>query len=449
MNAHVALLICLLAALVTPGCGKKKESSAPEAAPAPAKAQGVSLDDGSAPPPPPPVTAPAPTPDAPPPEDGAAPTGDPEAMRQQALLRMKPAQGDGEMPTQKALIWAIDRWEERMPSLPKDVNELVAKGYLKPLPPPPASHYLTRRAFVGSLAAIATVGFAAPPAIGLGLGNYGFKSFKTTETVSLIAGMGYDSIEFTMMPGWDTEPVKMAAAQRKEIRKQVAGYGLAVPCLLDGINLMGEHQANLERIRRNAQFGQDVNPAGPAPIVQTHLGGKDTEWEQLKDKVVDRLRDWAKVGQEMQTVVYIKGHNLNLMDNAARSLWVMQQVKSPWLRIIYDYSHYQASGDELGKSLDLLLPYIGVISIKDGKPNANGRGYERLLPGEGNIDYQDYYHRLLKGGYAGHTVVEISSQIHSRPGYESIPTAKKCYAYMARVMEQAGVRRPEHKPINV
>jgi hypothetical protein len=137
MIARAVLIVGLLTALVAPGCGKKKESTSPSE-PAPAKAKGVSLDDGSAPPPPPPETAPRPAAAAATPDEAPIPEGDPEAMRQQALLKMKPAQGDGEMPTQKSLIWAIDRWEERYPSLPKDVNDLVAKGLLKPLPPPPA-----------------------------------------------------------------------------------------------------------------------------------------------------------------------------------------------------------------------------------------------------------------------------------------------------------------------
>src|SRR5262249_52725743 len=145
----------------------------------------------------------------------------------------------------------------------------------------------------------------------------------------------------------------------------------------------------------------------------------------------ERLRDWEKVGRQMETVICIKGHNLNLMDTSARSLWVMEQIKSPWLRIIYDYSHYQASGDGLGQSLDRLLSYTTVISVKDGKPAASGRGYERLLPGEGTIDYIEYYHRLMKGGYNGHTVVEVSGQIQSRPDYDAVAAAKKSYAFMA------------------
>ena len=50
----------------------------------------------------------------------------------------------------------------------------------------------------------------------------------------------------------------------------------------------------------------------------------------------------------------------------------------------------------------------------------------------------------MKFGYSGHTVIEISGQIHGRPGYDPVATAKKCYAAVAPPMAKAGVRRPKH-----
>jgi len=37
-----------------------------------------------------------------------------------------------------SILWAVDRYEERYFNLPKDLNDLVVKGLLKPPPPPPA-----------------------------------------------------------------------------------------------------------------------------------------------------------------------------------------------------------------------------------------------------------------------------------------------------------------------
>jgi inosose dehydratase len=42
--------------------------------------------------------------------------------------------------------------------------------------------------------------------------------------------------------------------------------------------------------------------------------------------------------------------------------------------------------------------------LENGKSYTDKRGYERLLPGDGTIDYVAYYRHLLKAGWSGHTV---------------------------------------------
>jgi sugar phosphate isomerase/epimerase len=315
---------------------------------------------------------------------------------------------------------------------------------------------LNRRTFIkaaGSIAAtaaISTQAAAAEKTIGLGLGNYGLRAFSAEEGIKLIAKTGYDSVELTLMPGYVTEPVNVSASQRRQLQSLLKDLGLALPSLLEQIPITGDanaHKANLDRLRRDAQFGHDVNGGvgGVVPCVQTHLGGASKDWESSKDMMASRLRDWAEVGRETQTVIAFKGHNLNLNDTSDKTFWLIKQVNSPWLRCLYDYSHYQAAGEQLGKTMDLLIPLTPMISIKDGKNYTDKPGFERLLPGDGTIDYVDYYRRLLKLKYTGHTVVEISGQIHSRPGYDPVATAKRCYDNVAPAMAKAGVVRPKYK----
>ena len=281
------------------------------------------------------------------------------------------------------------------------------------------------------------------------LGNYGLRKFPTTEAIKFIGSVGYDSAELTLMDGYTTTAITVSPAQRREIRAVLRGQGLALPSLLEQIMIIGDakaHAEHLERLRRDIQFGHDVDPGvgGTHPCVQTHLGGKTADWEQTKHLMVDRLGEWSQVGKSMNMLIAFKGHNLNLNDTSEKTLWLIKQVNSPWIRVLYDYSHYQAVHEDLDHSMDLLLPYTAMISIKDGKNYTDKPGFERLLPGDGTVDYMRYYHHLLKAGYTGHTVVEISGQISARPGYDPVSTAKDCYSNIAPIMAKAGVNRPPH-----
>ncbi|MCI0352958.1 MAG: sugar phosphate isomerase/epimerase [Acidobacteriales bacterium] len=311
---------------------------------------------------------------------------------------------------------------------------------------------LSRRDFLRTAAVAPAVVAAAgkPGTIGLGMGNYGLRMFAPVDAIQLIAKTGYDCAELTMMPGYNTEPEAVDAAGRKKIRAALAENYLALPSLLEQIPMFVDdfgHKKNLERIRRDAQFGKDVNAGvgGVAPCVQTHIGGKPEDWDKLKNMVVDRLGDWARAGREMDTVIAVKGHNLNFNDTSERTLWLIRQVNSPWLRVLYDYSHYQAVGETLGGTMDRLLSYTAMISIKDGRNYTDKPGFERLLPGDGSVNYVDYYKRLLAFGYEGQTVVEISGMIHSRPGYDPVATVKYCYTKVTPKMAEASVRRPAYE----
>jgi sugar phosphate isomerase/epimerase len=72
--------------------------------------------------------------------------------------------------------------------------------------------------------------------------------------------------------------------------------------------------------------------------------GKTADWEATQNLMRDRLGDWLQVGKSINMVIAFNGHNLNLNDTAEKTLWLVQQVNSPWIRVLYDYSHYQTVG---------------------------------------------------------------------------------------------------------
>jgi len=142
MKFLILAIWCVALVCLTPGCKRKKG-----APPAPSEqGQATSVEPSAASaspvpaPPPPPVTAAAPENDS----QGSSPSpGNVQAAVQQELLRLKPPQGDGQVPSEKAIIWAVDRFDEKYFRYPKDIDELVKVGLLKPLPaPPPGKKYL-------------------------------------------------------------------------------------------------------------------------------------------------------------------------------------------------------------------------------------------------------------------------------------------------------------------
>jgi hypothetical protein len=140
----------------------------------------------------------------------------------------------------------------------------------------------------------------------LHLGTYGMQSLDVDKALATIRETGYDGAELCLMPGWPSEASKLDAAARRRIRETK----FPIPTMIEGFNTLvpaAEHTKTLDRIRAAAALAHDLAPKTPA-ILQTVLGGKPAEWEQVKEQMAARLADWARVAAETKLPLAVKSH---------------------------------------------------------------------------------------------------------------------------------------------
>ena len=281
----------------------------------------------------------------------------------------------------------------------------------------------------------------APTGIGFAIGTYGMKPLPTIEAVRIIAAIGYDGVELALMSGWPADPARLTPEQRKEIAKTLADTGLALPALNENLPLTGTLQSrahNLERLRLAAEMAHTLSPAKP-PCLDTVMGLKTADWDAAKNRMVDELHGWARLAEEVKMTIGVKPHAASAVDSSAKSIWLMKQVNSPRIRLIYDYSHMHVGGFDLEQSLREMLPYTDFISIKDSKVTPDS--HEFLLAGDGDTDYFRYFSLLKQLGYRGFVSIEVSSMVQRKAGYDPVATARLCYERMAPILARAEIRR--------
>jgi sugar phosphate isomerase/epimerase len=235
------------------------------------------------------------------------------------------------------------------------------------------------------------------------------------------------------MPDFPTDLPKFTPAVRREVRDRLRSTGLGMPSLEIAINAGEANQTPaLDLIKGCAEVAHDLDDRHP-PFIETVCGGKTPDWDKTKDKIAANLRRWAETAAAGGVKIAVKNHFGHVNNTPERMLWLRRTVNHPSFLLSYDYGHYQAEGLDLEATLREMIPHTSFIHVKDIVPGTKPPKY--LPPGEGKIDYVKYFRLLRELNYTGPVVVEISAQIHRLPGYQPIPTAEKCHAFLRQAQQ--------------
>jgi sugar phosphate isomerase/epimerase len=282
----------------------------------------------------------------------------------------------------------------------------------------------------------------ATPTCTLGFGAYGIPGRSAEEALRLVAGAGYDSIELTCTADRDTAPEVLDGAKRTALRGLLRDQGLRLTSLMEHVAPLADeaqHLAAIERLKRATQLALDLSPDRP-PVVQTVLGGKD--WGKVKDLCRERLAAWRDLAEQSRTVICIKPHRGNALSRPDDAVALLRDLgDSPWLRMVYDYSHFAFRDMPLDETVRTSLPVTAHIAVKD--PFEQDGKVEFALPGEkGTVDYAQLLKLFYAGGYRGDVCVEVSSQVWKRPDYDVAAALASSYRSLDEAFRSAGVPRP-------
>ena len=122
-----------------------------------------------------------------------------------------------------------------------------------------------------------------------------------------------------------------------------------------------------------------------------------------------------------------------------QALWLLDQVRSPWIKIAYDFSHYQHRDLTMAETLKSLLPRTRFVHVKDARIENNRAVF--VLPGEAGVDYPALLRQLDEGRYVGTVCVEVSGMVQNAKGYDPIAAARRSYENVEPAFRAARIRR--------
>jgi sugar phosphate isomerase/epimerase len=276
----------------------------------------------------------------------------------------------------------------------------------------------------------------------LGYSTWGMPQVPIDEALAAIARMGYQGVEITVLPRYTTALETLDTGERRRIRRLLDTHGLELPAIAAHSSLLAEepeaHAANMARLKGAADLAAEWGGEHP-PAVNTTTGGRREAWEEVRHRLVDRIGELVDYARGRGVTVAIEPHVGATLDTPEKSLWLLEQVRSPFLMLNLDFSHFEAVGLPMEETVAALAPHSIHTHVKDTR----GRypDHEFLIPGEGGFDYAAYLRATRAAGYEGFITAEVSVMVQRRPGYDPFAAAEQSYRALAAAFAEAGIVR--------
>lgn len=277
----------------------------------------------------------------------------------------------------------------------------------------------------------------------LGYSTWGMPKVPVDEALAHLAGLGFDGVELTVIPGYTTELTKLDAVERSRIRQLLQKHHLMLPAIAAHSSLLSNdketHTANMARLKGAVDLAVEWAQGDIIPAIDTTPGGRPEEWEAVLDLLVERTRELVEYAQARNVTIAMEPHVGAVIDTPEKVLQLLELVDSPYLKVNFDISHFNIQGLAIEETVAALAPHTVHTHVKDERGLVPD--FEFLIPGEGNFDYVTYLKAMQAHGYDGFISVEVSVMVQRRPDYDPLAAATLSYETLSRAFIEARIPR--------
>ncbi|MFJ2744554.1 sugar phosphate isomerase/epimerase family protein [Streptomyces sp. NPDC087440] len=246
----------------------------------------------------------------------------------------------------------------------------------------------------------------------------GLRNLTVEVAVEEVAEAGYDGIELSLHPA-HIDPFTFTESDASVIRKALDRTGIEACCLAAGAdNLLGEerfepsliHPDAAGRARRIDLVRRSVRIADTLGIHLINFAtGKrkpEVDPEQARRWLVEGITEILDT-TDSDVVLCMEPEPEFFLETNAAVAGLAHELSSPRFALAQDLGHCRVVEEDYLTSVEHHLPLTPVIQVEDIK----GRTHHHEIPGDGDIDFVEFFRILRRGGYEGHVSVELYNHI--------------------------------------
>ncbi|MBM3262462.1 MAG: sugar phosphate isomerase/epimerase [candidate division Zixibacteria bacterium] len=274
-----------------------------------------------------------------------------------------------------------------------------------------------------------------------GYSTWGMPKVPLDTAIPHLARTGYAGVEITVIPGYTSELSTLTPDVRRHIRDLFTEHGLEMPAIAAHTSLLEtdreRHAANMDRLRASVDLAVELTLGDTPPCIDTTPGARPEDWKEVRNRLVEETGALIEYAAERGVVIAMEPHVGCCLCTVERTLWLLEQLPSPYLKLNFDISHFDVAGVSTQESVAALAPHTVHTHVKDQRGKVPD--FEFLVPGEGTFDYVEYLKAMQTAGYDGYITVEVSVMVQRRPDYDPLASADLAYRTLSAAFEKAGM----------
>lgn len=249
------------------------------------------------------------------------------------------------------------------------------------------------------------------------------------KALAEIENMGFHYLE---MEGLGPQHAQAVSARRDEFKKRLDDHGIHVHnfCAVDA-DLVSLDDATRKKaydnFKRTAELGVDLGTetlhlASYAPPVE-YVGKRpyalgedyalgDTfklripdgfSWKRVWDVLVESCRTCAEIAAQFDRTVIMEPRVGEVVCSVDSQIRLIDDVGMPNFKANFDTGHFSAQRENVPLALAKLDGYFANIHVSDNDP----RNVDHVAPGDGSIDWAEFFRVLNMQGYAGYLGLDL------------------------------------------
>jgi len=250
------------------------------------------------------------------------------------------------------------------------------------------------------------------------------RDLEWPERLDLAGELGFSFVEMSVDETDERlDRLEWTGEERAALREAIAASGVGVPSIcLSGHRRypLGSHDPAIRR-RGQLMLEQAIGLARDLGVRTIQLAGYDAYYEDSDEDTArwfeEGLRRGLDIAARENVMLAMEIMDDPFMNSIPKYLNLKRRLPSPWFAVYPDVGNLSAWGNDLPSQLELALPEVVAIHLKDTYPvTADSPGQFRDVPfGEGCVDFNAVFRTLAHLAYRGPFMIEMWTEKSDDP----------------------------------